>query len=203
MGFQYRNRGKSGTNFSLSSRGPRVSQTVRFGPLTFNFGKTLGKKANVRTRMNFGGGLFWTKQKTLGDSTQADVHRNLSNQFGIEDESEFGTKLSAWITCAVMILTMYFPFWYFMTALPWASARFHFAVPFTETYLIVINSAILLTDFLLCWAALLMTEEPDGLEVIPFIVINVLKFPLYILSAFFALGAGALLFESVFKLITT
>jgi hypothetical protein len=72
MGFHFRKRNKDGLNVSLSSRGLRISKTIKMGGVTFNlgqyFGGTSAGKTDLHTRVNAGNGLMYTKHKTLRSS---------------------------------------------------------------------------------------------------------------------------------------
>lgn len=192
MGFQFRKRGSGGTNFSLSARGPRVSQTMRFGPLTMNVGKTLGQKPNVRTRINFGNGLFWTKQKTLG-ADQRQVNSNLSEVFDVDDRMEILDRfeISPWISCTVMALAMYFPYIYYTKIIPYMMQLLGLepSYPiFHSTLFLVAHCTILLLDFILAWVAYKLIDDYDTewYNLPPYFIANLLVIPLYAVT--FLLG---------------
>lgn len=69
MGFSFRKRNPKGLNISLSSRGLRVSKSVRMGKLTANighyFGGTHSGKTTTKGTANLGNGLRYEKNKTV------------------------------------------------------------------------------------------------------------------------------------------
>lgn len=70
MGFTFRKRNPKGLNFSVSSRGARVSKTIKLGKLSFNLGRYIGGshdgKYTSRTTVSGGNGLRYEKNYTLG-----------------------------------------------------------------------------------------------------------------------------------------
>jgi hypothetical protein len=98
MGFHFRKRNPKGLNVSLSKRGLRVSKTIKMGGVSFNIGRYFGGssdgKTAVRTRLNFGNGLMYTKHKTLSPSKedQERTNRALNSFFqpsNIEDTESY------------------------------------------------------------------------------------------------------------------
>ena len=70
MGFTFRKRNTKGLNFSLSSRGARVSKTIKLGKLSLNLGRYVGGshdgKTTSRVTASGGNGLQYEKNFTLG-----------------------------------------------------------------------------------------------------------------------------------------
>ena len=70
MGFTFRKRNPKGLNFSISSRGARVSKTIKLGNLSFNVGRYIGGthdgKTTSRVTANGGNGFRYEKNYTLG-----------------------------------------------------------------------------------------------------------------------------------------
>lgn len=76
MGFTYRKRGKNGVNFSLSSRGARLSKTVKMGDVKVNLGKYFGGTHNGKTTGSVragSNGVEYRKDFTLGNTKKNSV----------------------------------------------------------------------------------------------------------------------------------
>lgn len=173
MGFNYRKRGKSGTNFSLSSKGPRVSQTMKFGPLTFNVGKTAGQKPVIRTRMNLGNGMFWTKQQTIG-AEQRKVNENLSNTFGISDTSE-SSEISIWIGLLCAIVSFFGPILVMFKVVPYMEGVTGYTLIRDHWGYYAFLWVLIMSSFGLSVVAKTTTENTDGLlDLLPMFFINML-----------------------------
>lgn len=99
MGFTFRKRNPKGLNFSVSSRGARVSKTIKLGKLSFNLGRYIGGshdgKTTARTTLSAGNGLRYEKNYTLG-SKQVDTNPELTESISkMVDESLFPEKYAA------------------------------------------------------------------------------------------------------------
>jgi hypothetical protein len=116
-----------------------------------NVGKTLGQKSNVRTRINFGNGLFWTKQKTLG-ADQQQVHSNLSNVFGVEDSYAQDTdypNLMVLVSLICAVLSFVLPLLYIYKLVPFMELQTGYNLIWSSwtgiawhSILIVVNGAL-------------------------------------------------------------
>ena len=85
MGFTFRKRNPKGLNFSVSSRGARVSKTIKLGKMSFNLGRYVGGtqdgKTNLKARAS-SNGFMYEKNKTLIPASRVvDTNPQLTKHF--------------------------------------------------------------------------------------------------------------------------
>lgn len=100
MGFTFRKRNPKGLNFSISSRGARVSKTIKLGKMTFNLGRYIGGtqdgKTNLKTRVS-SNGFMYEKNKTITSASKvADTNPQLTKHFtSMVDNESFPEKYTS------------------------------------------------------------------------------------------------------------
>lgn len=160
MGFRYRKYNRKGLNVSISSKGVRLSKTIKMGNLTWNIGKTFGgdkpSPMSSRVTANLGNGIQYVKTKQHGakvsssanDINTPPVQNDLIKHFdadGMSDDSGIPT----YIFILLMFASFVFPLFNAWVTIPYLDAQYQIkSHPWFDSLIFYIQSIPLVCAWL-------------------------------------------------------